>query len=155
MKVNLKKIREELRKRLKAGPPSDYQDLWITMHDLLVDFETELRKELEENQRLANLETSPEVNRVYHSAKVALLKAILGEETSKMRVKASTIIKACYDREYEKRFAYRYTHAGYPPIEVIWDIPKTLENQKLVNEFVYDYSGNPFVKNFLRKKGGF
>jgi len=43
-------------------------------------FEAELRKELEENQRLANLETSPEVNRVYHNAKVVLLKAILGEE---------------------------------------------------------------------------
>ena len=46
-------------------------------------FEAELRKELEENQRFANLETSPEVNRVYHSAKVVLLKAILGEEDPK------------------------------------------------------------------------
>jgi len=44
VKVNLKKMREELRRRLKAGPPSDYQDLWITMHDLLVDFEAELRE---------------------------------------------------------------------------------------------------------------
>ena len=82
MKVNLKKIREELRRRLKAGPPSDYQNLWITMHGLLVDFEAELRRELEENHRLANLESSPEVNRVYHSAKVAILKEILGEEDS-------------------------------------------------------------------------
>ena len=68
-----------------------------------------------------------------------------------MRVKASTIIKACYDREYEDRFRHRYACMGYPPIEVIWDIPKTPENQKLVDEFVYDYSDNPFVKYFLRK----
>lgn len=68
-----------------------------------------------------------------------------------MRVKASTIIKACYNREYEKRFAYRYAHAGYPPLEVIWDIPKTPENLKLVKEFLLDYSPefNPFAK-FLR-----
>jgi len=65
-----------------------------------------------------------------------------------MRVKASTIIRACYNREYEKRFAYRYAHAGYPPLEVVWDIPKTLENLKLVKEFLLDYSPefNPFAK---------
>ena len=44
MKVNLKKIREELAKRCKAGPPSNYQDLWLTMNNLLRDFETELRQ---------------------------------------------------------------------------------------------------------------
>ena len=56
-----------------------------------------------------------------------------------MRVKASTIIRACNDVEVEKCFAYRYCRAGYPPIQVIWDVPKTKENLKLVNEFVYDY----------------
>jgi len=71
-----------------------------------------------------------------------------------MRVKASTILKACYDREIEERFACRYARAGYPPLEVVWDVPKTPENLKLVNEFVYDYSDNPFVKNFLRKRRG-
>jgi len=53
------------------------------MKEWFEGFEAELRKELEENQRFANLETSPEVNRVYHSAKVVLLKAILGEEDPK------------------------------------------------------------------------
>ena len=44
MKANLKKIRQELMKRCKAGPPSDYQDLWKTLHDLLKDFEAEIRE---------------------------------------------------------------------------------------------------------------
>jgi len=68
-----------------------------------------------------------------------------------MKIKASTIIKACYDRQYEDRFRHRYASRGYPPLEVIWDIPKTPENQKLVDEFIYDYSDNPFVRNFLRR----
>jgi len=69
-----------------------------------------------------------------------------------MKVRASTILKACYDREYEKQFSYRYASAGYPPIKVIWNIPKTSENLKLVKEFLLDYSSefNPFA-NFLHK----
>ena len=67
-----------------------------------------------------------------------------------MRVKASTIIRACNDVEVEKRFAYRYRKAGYPPIQVIWDIPKTKENLKLVSEFVYDYyEGAKILRAFL------
>ena len=67
-----------------------------------------------------------------------------------MRVKASTIIRACNDVEVEKRFAYRYRKAGYPPIQVIWDIPKTKENLKLVSEFVYDYyEGAKILRVFL------
>ena len=56
-----------------------------------------------------------------------------------MRVKASTILKACYNREYEKRFAQRYAQAGYPPIEVVWDVPKTAENMRLIEDFIRDY----------------
>jgi len=69
-----------------------------------------------------------------------------------LRVKASTIIKACNNREYERKWASRYASRGYPPLEVIWDVPKTLENLKLVKEFLLDYSPefNPFAK-FLRK----
>jgi len=65
-----------------------------------------------------------------------------------MRVKASTIIRACYNRGIRKRFACRYAYTGYPPPEVVWDIPKTLENLKLVKEFLLDYSSefNPFAK---------
>ena len=67
-----------------------------------------------------------------------------------MRVKASTIIRACNDVEVEKRFAYRYRKAGYPPIQVIWDIPKTKENLKLVSEFVHDYyEGAKILRAFL------
>ena len=67
-----------------------------------------------------------------------------------MRVKASTIIRACNDVEVEKRFAYRYRKAGYPPIQVIWDIPKTKENLKLVSEFVYDYyEGAKILRAYL------
>jgi len=67
-----------------------------------------------------------------------------------LRVKASTIIRACNDVEVEKRFAYRYRKAGYPPIQVIWDIPKTKENLKLVSEFVYDYyEGAKILRVFL------
>ena len=67
-----------------------------------------------------------------------------------MRVKASTIIRACNDVEAEKRFAYRYRKAGYPPIQVIWDVPKTKENLKLVSEFVYDYyEGAKILRAFL------
>ena len=76
-----------------------------------------------------------------------------------MRVKASTIIKACYDRRYEDRFRYRYMKAGLPPIEVVWDVPKTSENLKLVKEFLLDYSPefNPFAKflHALTKKEAF
>lgn len=67
-----------------------------------------------------------------------------------MRVKASTIIRACNDVEAEKRFAYRYRKAGYPPIQVIWDIPQTKENLRLVSEFVYDYyEGAKILRAFL------
>ena len=83
MKVNLMRIFQELRKKCKAGPPSDYQDLWRTLYDLLKDFEAELREELEKNQHFANLETSPEVNRLYHRAKVSILKEILGEDSER------------------------------------------------------------------------
>ena len=70
-----------------------------------------------------------------------------------MRVKASTIIRACNDVEAEKRFAYRYRRAGYPPIEVIWDIPKTRENIKMVEDFVYDcYYGAKIIRFFLHKQ---
>ena len=71
-----------------------------------------------------------------------------------MRVKASTIIRACNDVEVEKRFAYRYRKAGYPPIQVIWDIPQTKENLKLVSEFVYDYyEGAKILRAFLGNQG--
>ena len=70
-----------------------------------------------------------------------------------MRVKASTIIRACNDVEAEKRFQYRYRRAGYPPIEVIWDIPKTRENIKMVEDFVYDcYYGARIIRFFLHKQ---
>jgi len=69
-----------------------------------------------------------------------------------VKVKASTIIRLCYNRELERKWASRYANRGYPPLEVVWDVPQTLENLKLVNEFVYDYSDNPFVQNFLRKE---
>ena len=67
-------------------------------------------------------------------------------------MKASDIIRLCYDRELERKWASKYASRGYPPLEVVWDIPQTLENLKLVNGFVHDYSGNPFVQNFLRKE---
>ena len=67
-----------------------------------------------------------------------------------MRVKASTIIRACNDVEAEKRFAYRYRRAGYPPIEVIWDMPKTRENIKMVEDFIHDYYyGARIIRFFL------
>lgn len=44
MRMNLKRIREELAKKCKAGPSSDYQDLWLTINNLLREFETELRQ---------------------------------------------------------------------------------------------------------------
>ena len=69
-----------------------------------------------------------------------------------MKVKASIIIRVCNDREYERKWQKHYVRQGYPPLEVIWDIPKTPRNLKLVNDFLRDYSDNPFVKNFLRKK---
>ena len=70
-----------------------------------------------------------------------------------MRVKASTIIRACNDVEAEKRFQYRYRRAGFPPIEVIWDIPKTRENIKMVEDFVYDcYYGARIIRFFLHKQ---
>ena len=69
-----------------------------------------------------------------------------------MKVKASGILRMCHDRELEHAWAERYARLGYPPLEVVWDIPKTSENLKLINDFVYDYSGNPFAKSFLRKK---
>ena len=55
MRVNLKKIREELAKRCKAGSSSDYQELWLTMNNLLRDFETELRQRLELNNKVRGL----------------------------------------------------------------------------------------------------
>ena len=69
-----------------------------------------------------------------------------------MKVKASTIIKLCCNRELERKWASRYASRRYPPLEVVWDVPRTPENLKLVNEFVHDYSDNPFVQNFLRKE---
>ena len=69
-----------------------------------------------------------------------------------MKVKASTIIRLCYNRELERKWASIYASRGYPPLEVVWDIPQTPENLKLVSEFVYDYSDNPFVQNFLRRE---
>ena len=65
-----------------------------------------------------------------------------------MRVKASTILRACRDRRYEDRFRRRYIRAGLPPLEVIWDVPQTAENVKLVREFLFDYSPeyNPFAR---------
>ena len=75
-----------------------------------------------------------------------------------MRVKASTIIRACNDVEAEKRFQYRYRRAGYPPIEVIWDIPKTKENIKMVEDFIHDYYFSArIIRLFLphqEKEGG-
>jgi len=73
-------------------------------------------------------------------------------------VKASTIIRAYNDVEVEKRFVYRYRRAGYPPIEVIWDIPKTRENIKIVEDFLhaYYYSAR-IIRSFLirqEKEGG-
>ena len=68
-----------------------------------------------------------------------------------MKVKASTIIKVCNDREYEKKFAYKYEQAGYPPIEVTWDIPKTKENIKLIQDFIHDYyHGSRIIKAFKK-----
>jgi len=71
MRVNLKKIREELAKRCKAGPSSDYQELWLTMNNLLRDFETELRQRLELNDKVRGLLEISE-----------LIEEILGEEVS-------------------------------------------------------------------------
>jgi len=71
MRVNLKKIREELAKRCKAGPSSDYQELWLTMNNLLRDFETELRQRLELNDKVRGLLEISE-----------LIEEILGEEAS-------------------------------------------------------------------------
>ena len=71
MRVNLKKIREELAKRCKAGPSSDYQELWLTMNNLLRDFETELRQRLELNNKVRGLLEISE-----------LIEEILGEEVS-------------------------------------------------------------------------
>jgi len=72
MRINLKRIREELAKRCKAGPLSDYQDLWLTMNNLLRDFETELRQQLEEFRYLGTSALG----------EIELLKEILGEEAS-------------------------------------------------------------------------
>lgn len=65
-----------------------------------------------------------------------------------MRVKASTILKACHDKEYERRFMQRYLRARLPPIEVIWDVPRTSENVRLVREFLLDATPehNPFAR---------
>ena len=71
MRVNLKKIREELARRCKAGPSSDYQELWLTMNNLLRDFETELRQRLELNDKVRGLLEISE-----------LIEEILGEEVS-------------------------------------------------------------------------
>lgn len=46
MRTNLKRIREELAKKCKAGPSSDYQDLWLTINNLLRNFEDELQQRL-------------------------------------------------------------------------------------------------------------
>ena len=76
-----------------------------------------------------------------------------------MRVKASTILKACYDRQREYRLSYRIMRKGFPKIEVIWDVPKTSENVKLVEDFIRDVSPetSPVARclKWWIEKGGF
>ena len=55
-----------------------------------------------------------------------------------MRIRASTIIKACHDPEYEKRLSARLAREGYPELDVVWDVPQTKENLQLVDEFLLD-----------------
>jgi len=79
MRVNLKKIREELAKKCKAGSSSDYQDLWLAINELLWGFEIELRRKLELLEKRMKLSYLTKNQIVFASAQVQLLKEILGE----------------------------------------------------------------------------
>ena len=88
MKVNLKKIREELARRCKAGPSSNYQELWLTMNNLLRDFEAELRQIIHQIEHEPAHEGFPRSYRYMEGwldgvmFVLGKLKEILGEETS-------------------------------------------------------------------------
>ena len=79
MRVNFKKIREELAKKCKAGPSGDYQDLWLAINELLWGFEIELRRKLELLEKRMKLSYLTKNQIVFASAQVQLLKEILGE----------------------------------------------------------------------------
>jgi len=86
MKVNLRVIFMELAKRCKAGKPSDYQELWKTIHDLLHDLETNLLTTLREDiVKLTALELSNGSPRTKAKlrARIELLEKILGIKESK------------------------------------------------------------------------
>ena len=71
-----------------------------------------------------------------------------------MRIRASTILKACYDKDYERRLAYRLRRKGFPELNVLWDVPQTPTNFRLVDEYLLDNDPrfNPrlkFIREFL------
>ena len=69
-----------------------------------------------------------------------------------MRIRASTILKACYDKDYERRLAYRLSRKGFPELNVVWDVPQTSLNLKLVDEYLLDNDPrfNPRLKLIRR-----
>ena len=88
MRMNLKRICEELAKKCKAGSSSDYQDLWLTINNLLRNFETELRQIIYQIEREPAHEGFPPSYRYMEgwldgvSFALKKFKEILGEEVS-------------------------------------------------------------------------